>query len=713
MRDGWLTRGWGALLLALVAGACGGGETAVGEGAVGGPADRTGASSAEALPAVDVSVENVLLVTLDTLRADRLGFLGDERAETPVLDRLAAEGRVYPRAHAHNVVTLPSHANILTGLYPYRHGVRDNRGFRLPDGIPTLATELRDAGFATGAVIGAFPLASRFGLARGFDFYDEELPLGSHPAEIVPAERPGSEVVRRGLEWWRAHDGQRRLLWLHLFDPHAPYEPPEPFATRFAADPYRGEVAATDAHLAPLLTPFLEGREAPTLIAVTSDHGEALGDHGELTHGLFAYEPTLRVPLVLWARGLPAGSDPRPARHVDLLPTLLRAVGLQPPEGLSGRSLLGPPEPDAATYFEALTATLDRGWAPLRGTLAGSHKLIALPLPELYDLGADPAETRNLVDRERQRARRLAARLPEESSWPPERLPSSPEERRALQSLGYLGGDAPARAEFTAADDPKRLVHLDRKMHRVIDLYQRGRLDEAARTTREVLAERPEMRIAHYYLAQVLLQRGDLAGALEAMFAARARNAASPALLRQLGLSLAEAGRAAEAVEVLEPLAGEDDPQLLQTLGVVYSEAGRQADARRVLERAAALAPSDPVIHESLALVALRREEWTAARAAARRALDLNPELPLAWNYLGTALYNLGEKRDALAALRKAAGRDPRDFDVLYNAAVVAMELGELEAARGALRRFVAEAPPGRYAADIERARIWLRRLGG
>ncbi|HEX9667991.1 MAG TPA: sulfatase, partial [Thermoanaerobaculia bacterium] len=229
---------------------------------------------------------DVVLVTLDTLRHDALGFAGNREVETPALDALAAAGRVYPQAHAHNVVTLPSHANILTGLYPHQHGVRDNSGFTLAPRFPTLATLLRGAGYATAAFVAAFPLDARFGLGRGFDVYDDRYPEGSAPTAFVIAERPGDQVVAPALAWWRANAGKKRFLWVHLYDPHAPYAPPEPFASRYAADPYLGEVAATDAFLAPLLGPFLAGEEEPALVAVTADHGEALGDHGEVSHGL-------------------------------------------------------------------------------------------------------------------------------------------------------------------------------------------------------------------------------------------------------------------------------------------------------------------------------------------------------------------------------------------------------------------------------------------
>ena len=397
-------------------------------------------------PAKEPAARHALLITIDTLRADALGFAGNNKAETPTLDRLAAGGRVFDFAHAHAVTTLSSHASILTGLYPYQHGARHNGGFVLDEGFPTLATQLRDAGFATAGIVGAFPLEERFGLGRGFDLYDDDFGVGQPGDVFSYSERPGDVVVERALEWWRSREGQRRFLWLHLFEPHAPYAAPEPFGSRFAENPYLGEVATVDAYLSSLLTGFLDGEEEPTLIVFTSDHGESLGEHGEETHGLFAYEATLKVPLVLWGWGVEPGVDSRSARHVDLLPTVLEALGVPSSGDLPGRSLLAPAAGHPETsFFEALSGHLDYGWAPLRGVLEGRRKYVDLPLPELYDLHSDPVENDNLFPQERGAANALAQRLPSESTWPPDAAEISDDERARLASLGYLGGRQPKR----------------------------------------------------------------------------------------------------------------------------------------------------------------------------------------------------------------------------------------------------------------------------
>jgi len=660
---------------------------------------------------------DVVLITIDTLRADAPGFAGNRRSPTPVLDRLAGQGRVFTNTHAHNVVTLPSHTNILTGLYPFQHGVRDNSGFRLPAGVPTLATVLHGAGYTTGAFVGAFPLDSQFGLNHGFDVYDDHYPKGSNDTEFLMVERRGDDVVRLALAWWqRQPKGKPRFLWVHLYDPHAPYLPPEPFASRFKDNPYLGEVAAADSFLAPLLGPFMDGKEKLALVVVTADHGEALGEHGEQSHGLFAYEATLKVPLVVWGPGVAPGKDARPARHVDIFPTILQATGIDSPapRGLRrpGRSLLEPPSSDNSdSYFEALSATLNRGWAPLRGLLRNGTKWISLPLPEVYALPKDPGERTNLIDQQRPAARDVFAALPKESAWPPRREATTSENEARLASLGYLVGTAVSKESYGPDDDPKRLIGLDAKVHDVIDLYMRGRVAESVRLAREVVAARPSMALGQSLLAQSLLQEGKTQEALDVMLNARKLGAVSDTLLRQLGLTLSEVGRAKEAVEVLRPLTSSGDPQSLNAYALALSEAGHQKEAFDTLQRLLKAQPDDPKAWEQLGLVELRQGHWAPARDHSRHALELNPKLHLAWNNLGVAQYQLGQKGEALDAWQKAVDLKPDLWDALWNLGTKAAEQGKIDQARKALTQFAAGAPPARYGPDIEKAKAFLRQV--
>lgn len=689
---------------------------------------------------------DVVLITIDTLRADAPGFAGNEAARTPHLDRLASEGWMFDRAYAHNVMTLPSHANLLTGQLPYQHGVRDNAGFVLPESAPTAAEAFLAAGFRTGAVVAAFPLDARYGLDRGFEFYDDAYPEGSASGFAV-AERGGAEVAAAASAWWRRHEGERRFLWAHFYEPHAPYEPPEPFASRFPGQPYLGEVAAADAHVGRLLAEVAPASDAAgLLVVVTSDHGEALGEHGESTHGLFAYDATLKVPLVFWAEELTPARFAWPVRHVDVLPTMLEAagVGVAALPGMAGRSLWLAPgsaageadaeasgavnSADSAAYFESLGPNLNRGWAPLRGVIArpssgaGSEpgrllKYVALPEAELYDLEEDPAESRNLYAAEPGLAARLAELLPSESEWPPAAGAISDEERRALESLGYLGssGGAALPDSYGPEDDPKRLVGLDRAIQAYSEAFQAGRLEEAERLARRTVEERPRMGLGYRILAQALLELGKVEEALNVMIDAERRRLASASLHRQLALTLAEVGKAGDAVRLMERYAGSGDPEALNVFGLVLAEAGMTGRARELLWESIEIDERNPVARQNLALAALHDRDWAEAEVEAREALAQNPELPLAWNYLGMSLFNQRRVDEALGAWLRSVETEPRDLDVLFNLATMAARSGRREIARPALERFVREASaPGRrerYAADLETVRALLRDL--
>lgn len=461
--------------------------------------------------------QNVLLITIDTLRADALSCAGG-RAATPNLDRLAELGLRFDFAHAHAVLTLPSHASILTGLYPFQHGIHDNAGFRLKPTTPTLASLLHARGMATGAFVGSFALDSRFGLNRDFDVYDEHYGRSNILSGFDIPERRADAVVAAALPWIAAQHG-RWFAWVHVYDPHAPYRPPPPFDTRYAGEPYFGEVAFTDSALAPLLDAARDPSGRPTLVVVTGDHGEGLGDHGEQTHGLFAYEATLRIPLILatitretpaWTGAVLAPSQRGAvstvsARHVDIAPTILDALMVPPPATLPGRTLLpgGPGREtiDRTSYLEALAASFNRGWAPLTGVLANRDKYIELPLRELYDLGQDPKETVNLVNRELGRLHVLEARLKAFGVVAPaERLAEDPEARARLQALGYVSGSAAPKIRYSDEDDPKRLVGVDQQLRRAIELYEQRRPNEAIPIYRQVIAERPTMEVAYLSL---------------------------------------------------------------------------------------------------------------------------------------------------------------------------------------------------------------------
>ena len=654
---------------------------------------------------------DIVLVTIDTLRADAVGYSGSGKAETPNIDALAQGGLVFSEAHAQNVVTLPSHANILTGLYPFQHGVRDNEGFRLDPKTPTLATMLKARGYSTGAFIGAFPLDSRFGLSTGFDVYDQHYPVGAHSYDFLLPERSAPEVLRAAAEWFRSLPDKPRFLWVHLYDCHFPYAPPPPFDRQYASDPYFGEVAAVDRELAPFLNE-LKASKRPFFLVLTGDHGEALGDHGEPTHSLFAYEATLHVPLLIWSPGsVEPGRDKSMARHIDIAPTILEAAGIPRPADLPGVSLLHPRnDRNETSYFEALSCSFSRGWAPLRGEVGRGFKYIDLPIPELYDLSADPKEEKNLVSTGRDAVRFLKNALPAEgkASAP---SPISSEEASKLRNLGYLSGQAPAKSVYTEADDPKNLIPLDNQLHKLVEHYQHGEMGAALSLGRDIVRERPAMQTGYEFLSFLQAQSGDDAGAVQTLEEANRRHLLTDALFSRLGLIYSEMGRSADALRVLEPLAGSRNPDVLNALGIARAGAGKFSESIRAFESAVAADPGNAAAYQNIGLTYLNRGRFAEALDAFDRAFALNDRLPRAWNGRGVALELAGRTDEAMAAWSRAIELDPTQFDALFNLGLTAVKKGDVGRARSALSQFIQRAPAARYRGDIERSKSILARL--
>jgi arylsulfatase A-like enzyme/tetratricopeptide (TPR) repeat protein len=689
-----------------------------------------GPSQADLRP---VQGQNVLLITIDTLRADALGSYGGPAA-TPALDKLASEGVRFDFAHAHAVLTLPSHASILTGEYPLKHGVRENSGYRLPAGARTIATLLKEAGYATAAFVAAFPVHSRFGLNAGFDVYDDRFGDGFGPVDLAMPERPASKVVPLAREWIanratgaaeNSQPGKPWFVWVHVFDPHAPYQPPPPFDAHYDGRPYYGEVAAADASLAPLLDDVRKSVR-PTLVIATSDHGEGLGDHGEEAHGIFAYESTLRVPLIMAQLGgasAGAGSSGpgevsrAAARHVDILPTILEAVGQPIPRDLPGRTLLPRRDRRAGaasrpSYFEAMSGMLTHGWAPLAGVLVDRDKFIDLPVAERYDLAADPAERSNLHGTSPERDRMLEAALTAFGPvLPGRRAAEDPDTAARLRALGYVSGTAPAKATYTEADDPKRLIEIDSAIHRALAAFGAGRHEDAAQLYRQVIDRRPDMEIAYRHLAFIDYQRGALPQAIAVLRQAVARGVTDPRLLALLGEYLSDAGGTAEAIRILEPLV--QDPvagtEALNALGVAYARAGRADDARKAFNRLTEAMPGSSGPLENLGVLALGQRDVRAARQYFDRALAISPNSSRALAGLGATAYETGDREAAYKAWARAVQLDPNNVDALFSLGINLARDGRMSDARPYLEQFMHSAPPARYADQLRGVSRLLR----
>ncbi len=397
--------------------------------------------------------------------------------------------------------------------------------------------------------------------------------------------------------------------------------------------------------------------------------------------------------------------------HVDILPTVLELAGTPPPADLPGRSLLGNGEREAI-YFESLSASLNRGWAPLTGMMADGLKYVDLPIPELYDLKADPqekSEPRRGSGATTSGGSRLCFRAPLRAAAPR----ATSEEARRLLALGYLSGSADHHGPYTEADDPKNLVALDAKIHRVIDLYQRGDRPAARALAAEILRDRPSMSVGYDFLAFLLQQDGRDAEAASVLQSAVRKGLASEEMRRKLALILCEQGRPADALEALKPFAQSDDPDTQNTIGIALTDLGRTEEALRVFEEVARKHPTNPIAFENMGIALLKNRDAAGALERLNRALAINEKLPRSLNTKGVAQMELGDPAGAMASWSRAAELDPHQYDALLNLGVVAAQRGERNVARDALRRFVATAPPALYAKDLQRARRMLKEMGG
>jgi len=453
---------------------------------------------------------------------------------------------------------------------------------------------------------------------------------------------------------------------------------------------------------------------------VLADHGESLGEHGELTHGLFAYNATLRIPLIMSGPSIHADVLETPVAQIDVLPTMLDLVGIETPSPLDGHSMLpairGEAPPDYPIYFEALDAYLTRNWAPLTGVIAGGWKYIDLPEPELYDLERDPDEQRNLAGQETGRMATLRRGL---TSWSPPSLalsrpraePLDPDAAARLRSLGYAatqGAPAPSK-QYGISDDPKRLLDLDRRYERALIASGDGRMEEAAALLRTVIAERPDFTMAYMNLASVLIASGHPRDAVNALEEAARKGTQAPEIQVRLGAAYLASGDPARASAVLEPLVsrGEGGFDAVNILAVALSQRGQHDRARHLFEQVLERSPGSAPTWANLALVELAAHRPRDAARAFEHAVAADPEFGQAWQGLGAARVE-SDPKGAIEAWRRAAALQPDNYDVLFNLAVLLRQQRQEDEARPYLERFVRDAPKGRYAREIAMVRAWL-----
>ena len=612
---------------------------------------------------------NVVLISIDTLRSDRLPAYGYDGVETPAIDRLAADGVLFERAYTHVNVTLPSHVSLFTGLLPSDHGVRDNSGYRLDEEIPTLAETLRREGYATGGFVSSYVLRAGTGIDRGFDVYDDGVRFETG-RQLGELQRPGLETLDAVSRWLGDVGDSPFFLFLHLYEPHAPYNPPAPFAERYD-NAYDGEVAAADRVVGELIRGLEErGLYDNALVVLLSDHGEGLMDHGEMDHLILIYREVLQVPLIV---KLPAGerAGERVASNAqlgDVAPTVYSGLGLDQSAELFGGDLLdlpGEPEPGAASrqiVSESVYPRIHFGWSDLASIVEGDLHFIESPVPELFRLSDDPGERNNVIQEERAAARRMRGALEAVDRSLSSPVEDDPEVRRRLESLGYLSGGV--RAGEGPLPDPKSRIGIVEELARALRHAAAGELAEAESALRSVLETEPQLVLAWRQLGDVLERRGR---ALQALSAYRGAFDASGGEAADAGIKVAELllrmGRVAEAREhalaVAErsPLA----PQILAEAALVDGdlEAAAEHLERALAERGPRITPL--IVRTSLLNAQGRFEEALAqsdevlAEFGDRRDRSVLARLHL---HRGTALGALSRPAEAESSYREAIALD-------------------------------------------------------
>lgn len=659
-------------------------------------------------PGVSQQDLNVVLITLDTMRWDRLGAYGDRTAQTPNLDRLAAEGVLFEQAITSVPLTLPAHSTLFTSLLPPRHGVRDNGGYVLDPKHTTLATVMKNGGWNTGAFLGAFVLDSKFGLDQGFDTYHDRFDVSKYKSvSLGDVARIGGDVVDNALPWLDAHADTRFFAWLHFYDAHTPYDPPEPFKSRFRQQPYAGEIAYVDAQVGRVLQ-WLDTRRIAdrTVVIAIGDHGESLNEHREGTHGLFIYDATTRIPFIVRApfdrmRGRRVAST---VRSEDLMPTLLDLLAQRGPDVMEGRSLVPLLTGDATdleldAYSESLYAFNHYGWSELKALRSGRFKYIATTRPELYDLERDPGELTNIYDERRQLADRMAAELErlalEEARV--ENGPSTvdPETRERLAALGYIGSfnNAP-RKTGELLPDPKDKIEIFNlmtsaqeggrdgsestieRLRRVVGMdpdildawvmlgneYFRQH-DHAAALEhyKRALAIRPDYDLATVNLAAAYRALGDYEAALVGYERYLERDPKNAWVRYQMGEMFVDLGQLDKAEEAFKQSLIDDTrvAAARNALGVIALQRGDVALAEREIRAAIAQKPDVKLAHFNLALLAEQRGDFQTAIREYQTEIDTQPNAFKAAFNLAKVHEQLGNSAPQEAAYRKAIELNP------------------------------------------------------
>lgn len=620
---------------------------------------------------------NLLLITIDTLRADRVSAYDPKHLGTPNMDSLAANGVLFTRAFANTTTTLPSHTNILLGTTPSCHGVHDNANFVVRGEFLTLAEHLKSSGYATGAFLGGFPLDARFGLNQGFDVYDDDFSRAEEGVE-KGRERRAQAVVDSSLKWLA---GQKSpwFLWIHLYDPHDPYTPLEPYKTRFAANPYDGEVAYTDAVIGNLIRGLEQnGRLSDTVLILTGDHGESLGEHGEKTHGYLAYNTTLWIPLIIQAPGLEHRVISQNISHLDIFPTVCDLLDLPKPDFLQGNSLRpllqGKKIGDRKIFFESLSPYYNMGWGPIAGYIRKNEKYIDSPVPELYDLARDfdekknQAGSKNLTDYKKRLDGIFQRQASAASLTAEQKMDRETQER--LRSLGYLASLQGSRKKtFRPEDDVKALLPYHNKSMEALDLFRSGKAGEAIRALREIITARGNIKTAYLNLAMIYKRQGRLDDAVAVLEAGQEALPENYELYAETIACLYDAGTFSEAIQAFErksPPERELDPVVWVYAGLAHWKIGNDQKAVELYKKSISIDPKFSVPHTNLGTLFAFDFRKTNDLASSQRSVEsyekairLDPSSGDAFQGLGVAYYLAKNYDQAITSLNRALEIEP------------------------------------------------------
>lgn len=641
---------------------------------------------------------NILLITLDTTRADHLSCYGKRTlapgfspasrsaalkggatggAKTPHLDALAARGVRFSHATAQVPLTLPSHACIMTGAYPPVHGLRDMGGFVLTKDHPTIASITQAAGFQTAAFVGSRVLSKHFGISNGFATYDDD--MSGKTAEGMPGvfpERPASEVTERALDWLKQNSGKKFFLWAHYYDPHAPYDPPPPYRQTYSKDLYSGEIAYMDEQVGRLLDWIDQaGLGAKTLIVVTGDHGESLGEHGEMTHGIFLYDSTLHVPMIVAGPDVPAGKVIEDqVRSIDIMPTVLDFLHLSPGGEAQGVSLWplmreGRHVRTDLAYLETLYPRTFMGWSELRALRTDSREMIVAPHPELYDLKRDPGELDNVIAQNSADAGKMEKKLWEIAGQnaKQEKLTSSPvdaQTRRELESLGYVSAGTPREIQLGAgAPDPKDRVAILKIISQVETLLNSRKYPAAAQLMAQGLKLDPANPLCHIYLALAYERTGQYERAVQVYQDAIKMNLATDQIYSRLGKDELRLNHLDQALSAMAKGSEINPTDLdnMRNLGTVYLQLNRVEDAEKIFKVILAQNDKYAAAYNGLGLVAIRRGDAESALRNFQKAVDTGPEEVEPLLNLGLLYQKTGNKEQAIHYFELFLKKAPRE----------------------------------------------------